>query len=82
MAQAFPETRLLSRKEAAVFLTSLGYQTAHSTLAKLACIGGGPVFKLFSRKPLYSEKDLLAWVDARCTALKRSTSDTAGGGHV
>jgi hypothetical protein len=37
--------RRLDRKQAAEFLTELGYRTAHATLAKLACIGGGPIFQ-------------------------------------
>lgn len=52
--------RRLDRKQAAQFLTDLGYRTAHATLAKLACIGGGPTFQSFGRKPLYREADLLA----------------------
>ena len=50
--------RRLDRKQAAQFLTDLGYRTAHATLAKLACIGGGPTFESFGRKPLYREADL------------------------
>jgi hypothetical protein len=65
----------LDRKEAASFLTSHGYRTAPSTLAKLACIGGGPVFESFGRRPLYREVDLLAWAAAKTTGPRRSTSD-------
>ena len=36
--------RRLGRKEAAQFLTDQGYKTAPATLARLACIGGGPQF--------------------------------------
>jgi len=39
--------RRLDRKEAAQFLTAHGYRTAPATLAKLACIGGGPAFESF-----------------------------------
>jgi hypothetical protein len=66
---------LLDRKEAAQFLTSRGYKTAPATLAKLACLGGGPVFESFGRRPLYRETELLAWAKARSTGLRRSTSD-------
>jgi len=68
--------RRLSRKEAAQFLTSRGYRTAPATLAKLACLGGGPVFHSFGRKPLYLAADLLAWAEGRTTGPRRSTSDT------
>jgi hypothetical protein len=57
--------RRLDRKQAAQFLTERGYRTAHATLAKLACVGGGPTFHSFGRKPLYREADLLAWAEGR-----------------
>ena len=71
--------RRLDRKEAAKFLTDQGYKTAPATLAKLACIGGGPIFKSFGRRPLYSETDLLNWAQARTTGPRRSTSDPGAG---
>ena len=71
--------RRLDRKEAAWFLTSHGYRTAPATLAKLACIGGGPTFESFGRRPLYRETDLLAWAQARSTGPRRSTSDPGTG---
>jgi hypothetical protein len=67
--------RKLDRKEAARFLTERGYRTAPATLAKLACLGGGPAFESFGRKPLYREADLLAWAQSRTTGPRRSTSD-------
>jgi hypothetical protein len=67
--------RKLGRKEAAQFLTDRGYKTAPATLAKWACIGGGPTFESFGRRPLYREADLLAWAQARTTGPRRSTSD-------
>ena len=72
--------RRLDRKDAAQFLTSHGYRTAPATLAKLACIGGGPTFESFGRRPLYREADLLAWAKARTTGPRRSTSDPGTGG--
>lgn len=67
--------RRLSRREAADFLTGQGYKTAPATLAKLASIGGGPVFESFGRRPLYREADLLKWAVERSTGPRRSTSD-------
>lgn len=67
--------RRLDRKQAAQFLTERGYRTAHATLAKLACVGGGPTFHSFGRKPLYREADLIAWAEAKTTGPRRSTSD-------
>jgi hypothetical protein len=68
----------LDRRQAAAFLTARGYRTAPATLAKLACIGGGPPFESFGRKPLYREADLLAWAKAKTTGPRRSTSDPGG----
>jgi hypothetical protein len=67
--------RRLDRKQAATFLTERGYRTAPATLAKLACIGGGPTFLSFGRRPLYREADLLVWAQSRTTGPRRSTSD-------
>jgi hypothetical protein len=71
--------RKLDRRQAAQYLTERGYRTAPATLAKLACIGGGPTFHSFGRKPLYREADLLAWAQARTTGPRRSTSDPGAG---
>jgi hypothetical protein len=66
---------LLDRRAAAEFLTSKGYRIAVATLAKLACIGGGPLFKHWGRKPIYRTTDLLEWVEAKTSGPKRSTSE-------
>jgi hypothetical protein len=71
-----PERRRDTR-QAAAFLTEIGFRTAPTTLNKLRCIGGGPEFELFGRRPLYREQSLLEWVRARTTPSRRSTSDTA-----
>ena len=67
--------RRLDRRQAADFLSIRGYRTAPATLAKLACIGGGPMFESFGRKPLYREADLIEWARAKTTGPRRSTSD-------
>jgi hypothetical protein len=69
--------RHLSRREAAQFLTDHGYRTAPATLAKLACLGGGPVFRSWGRKPLYLPAELLAWAEARTSRPRASTSEAA-----
>ena len=67
--------RRLDRRQAADFLSARGYRTAPATLAKLACIGGGPTFESLGRKPLYREADLIEWARAKTTGPRRSTSD-------
>ncbi len=71
------DTRRFDTKQAAEFLSGLGFKTAPATLCKLRCIGGGPPFQSFGRKPLYTGKNLLAWVEKKTSALRRSTSDVA-----
>jgi hypothetical protein len=64
-------------REAAAFLTERGFRIAPATLNKLRCLGGGPHFEVFGRRPLYREKALLEWVRARTTPPLHSTSDPA-----
>src|SRR5262245_9474830 len=71
-----PEKRFDTRG-ASAFLAERGYKIAPATLNKMRCVGGGPEFELFGRRPLYTEKSLLEWVQARTTPPLRSTSDPA-----
>ena len=69
--------RFLRRKAASAYLhKTYGLDRAPSTLAKLAVIGGGPVFRRLNRIPLYSEDDLDNWVKSMLSEPMRSTSDT------
>ena len=52
-----------------------GVDCAASTLAKLACIGGGPPFEKFGAKPLYRPALVDAWVADRMSKIANSTSD-------
>ena len=59
-------TTYLRRRTAAEYLReNRGIPTSEKTLAKLACIGGGPVYRLFGRIPLYTSPDLDAYADAK-----------------
>jgi hypothetical protein len=77
MHQASPvPTRLLRRAEASEYVQERwGYPLSPRTLAKLACVGGGPTFRRASRFPLYEVKDLDAWVRSKLTRPVRSTSE-------
>jgi hypothetical protein len=68
--------RPLNRKGSSAFLKSHGYEVAEATLAKLASVGGGPVYRKFGRKVLYWPADLFEWAEARCSAPRRSTSES------
>jgi hypothetical protein len=68
--------KLLRRTAASHYLEETwGVSRAPSTLAKLAVIGGGPIFRRAGRVPLYSTGDLDKWVASKLSAPMRSTSD-------
>jgi hypothetical protein len=68
--------RYLRRKAASDYLHEThGLDRAPSTLAKLAVIGGRPIFRRAGRFPLYSMADLDEWVASKLSPPMRSTSD-------
>ena len=68
--------RRLRRAEASVYLKEKwGIPRAPATLAKLACVGGGPRFESANRVTLYREAELDAWAQSILSPLKTSTSD-------
>jgi hypothetical protein len=72
-------TRYLTRADAAQYVrTTYGFPCSRQWLAKLAVIGGGPIFRKAGRTPLYAPADLEAWALARIGAPQRSTSDLPG----
>ena len=69
--------KYLRRKEAAQYLRGeWGQPCSPNTLAKLAVVGGGPVFRRFGRIPLYSLEELDRYAESRLSRPMRSTSDT------
>ena len=60
--------------EAANYLTGRGCKTKPTTLRKMRCVGGGPEFSYYGRKPVYSEECLNRFIDDRVRASYRSTS--------
>lgn len=69
-------SKLLRRQAASEYLREThGLDRAPSTLAKLAVVGGGPVFRRIGRVPLYSTTDLDEWVASKLSQPMRSTSD-------
>lgn len=52
-----------------------GIERAPSTLAKYACLGGGPRFEYAGRVPLYPEPELDDYARSLLSPLRRSTSD-------
>ena len=67
--------RRLRRSEASQYLLNThGVSRTPATLAKLACLGGGPSFAKVNNVPLYAPTDLDSWVRERMTAVVASTS--------
>ena len=69
------QVNYLRRSEAAAHLKSRYGVGATQTLAKLACIGGGPIFHKIGRFPVYTVADLDAWAAGRMSGPVRSTSE-------
>ena len=69
----------LTRPEAAAYCTDRGATISKTTLAKFATEGGGPSYRRFGNKALYTVKDLDKWIKDRLSPLKKSTSDVANG---
>jgi hypothetical protein len=65
----------LRRSDAAIYIrTTYGFPCSRQWLAKLAVIGGGPVYRKAGRFPIYSTIDLDKWANSRIGALRHSTS--------
>src|SRR5438094_212039 len=56
----------LRRSDAAAYITErYGFPCSRQWLAKLAVIGGGPVFRKAGRYPVYEPSELDRWAEAR-----------------
>ncbi len=79
-ASAERSKRFLRRVEAANYVTDrYGFPCSRQWLAKLAVVGGGPLFRKAGRYPIYQPEDLDRWAQARIGPAQRSTSDVADG---
>ncbi len=68
----------LRRRGAAQYLKDRYSFGSERTLAKLACLGGGPEYrKLGSHIVVYEPQALDAWALGRLSAPKKHTSETA-----
>ena len=65
----------LRRTEAAEYLKEKYGHGSPRTLAKLATLGGGPIFRKFGRVVLYTRDDLDRWALEGMTAPVKSTSE-------
>lgn len=70
------ETRLLRRRDAAAYVRETwSFPCCPAWLAKLAVVGGGPLFRKAGRFPVYSSNDLDDWAKSRFTRRVASTSE-------
>ena len=68
--------QFLRRSDAATYITErYGFPCSRQWLAKLAVIGGGPVFRKAGRYPVYEPSELDRWAEARIGPPQRSTSE-------
>jgi hypothetical protein len=68
--------QFLRRSEAAAYVTQrYGFPCSRQWLAKLAVMGGGPVFRKAGRYPIYQPDELDRWAQARIGPPQRSTSE-------
>src|SRR4029077_15902837 len=62
--------------DAASYITErYGFPCSRQWLAKLAVIGGGPMFRKAGRYPIYEPTELDRWAEARIGPQQRSTSE-------
>lgn len=65
----------LRRDQAAEYLQERYGAYTPETLAKLACVGGGPKFRRMGRFPYYTRNDLDEWAHSRMSRPVSSTSE-------
>lgn len=67
--------RFLERPEAAKYCNDQGVPCTKNTLQKYATIGGGPKYRIFGNRALYTPEDIDAWIAEKLTPPRRSTSE-------
>jgi hypothetical protein len=66
----------LRRRDAARYLREhWGLPCSEKYLAKLACVGGGPVYRRANKTPLYTTSDLDEYATRKISKPVRSTSE-------
>jgi len=67
----------LSRADAAQYLTERGLPISKNTLQKYATTGGGPDYRRWGNRAVYSPDDLNDWIDRKLSEPMASTSKGA-----
>ena len=70
----------LTRGQAAEYCIKQGLPVSPKTLAKYACVGGGPKFRKFgATRVIYKIEDLDKWIERRLSKTFSSTGIPCGG---
>lgn len=70
----------LTRGQAAEYCIKQGLPVSPKTLAKYACIGGGPKFRKFgTTRVIYKIEDLDEWIERRLSDTFAATGIPCGG---
>lgn len=62
------EPSYLDRIAAAEYLTARGLRVSKNTLQKWVTTGGGPAYRRFGLRAVYTRADLDAWAEAKLSA--------------
>lgn len=74
---------ILRRDEASAYIRDqYRLPCSEKYLAKLAVVGGGPLFRKASRFPIYDKADLDSWASKRISGKVSSTSQLKEGGSI
>lgn len=73
-SQARPTEKFLDRAEAAEYIKRRGLPISKLTLQKYVTVGGGPLYRRFGKRAVYLASDLDAWVSAKLSAPRCSSS--------
>jgi hypothetical protein len=71
-AKADQQEPLLTREQAAAFLTERGYPTTKTNLDRHASDRTGPQYQAYGRFALYAKDELLAWARHRLRTVGKS----------
>lgn len=67
-------TTFKRRREASAYINQRGFPCSHNTLAKLASVGGGPVYQKFGKVAVYTEENLDRYIAEKLSAPRASAT--------
>ncbi|BCO32881.1 hypothetical protein TspCOW1_29840 [Thiohalobacter sp. COW1] len=68
------ESRFLTREQSAQYLTDRGLPVSRNTLQKWATTGGGPRYRRFGNRAVYTVEDLNEWVEEKLSPPRSSST--------